>query len=187
MSASNAPTAAASAAPSAADASESGAPTAPSAPRLLVVSNRLPFTVKLVKTNVAPAGAAAKTRTASQANAAADSTVPFSPPADATSMPPGATTPFAAAALAQSAIVAPFPSSSPPPGSSAGVTTEVLISPSPGGLVSALRGVDRSMTWIGWPGLVSDTLSSHERQLIRDKFKEHECLPVFLGAKLFDL
>ncbi|CAG8479648.1 5800_t:CDS:10 [Acaulospora colombiana] len=56
---------------------------------------------------------------------------------------------------------------------------------SSGGLVSALSGLKKMMTftWIGWPGL---HIPEEERKVVTEKLKEHSCLPVFVNDDLAD-
>jgi trehalose-6-phosphate synthase len=57
---------------------------------------------------------------------------------------------------------------------------------SSGGLVSALSGVKKMMsfTWIGWPG---QDIAQDQRKRVRDQLlNEHSCLPVFLDDDLAD-
>ncbi|KAI9592158.1 glycosyltransferase family 20-domain-containing protein [Syncephalis fuscata] len=57
---------------------------------------------------------------------------------------------------------------------------------SSGGLVSALSGVKKlmSFTWIGWPGL---DIKEEEREKVQSQLMaEHSCVPVFLDDELAD-
>ncbi|RIB12039.1 glycosyltransferase family 20 protein [Gigaspora rosea] len=56
---------------------------------------------------------------------------------------------------------------------------------SSGGLVSALSGVKRRMTftWIGWPGI---NVPEEERSQVMDQLEEYSCVPVFVDDDLAD-
>ncbi|KAJ1928883.1 Trehalose-6-P synthase/phosphatase complex synthase subunit [Tieghemiomyces parasiticus] len=57
---------------------------------------------------------------------------------------------------------------------------------SSGGLVSALDGLAKQMTftWIGWPGV---DFPEDDRRVIRSKLKDRDCVPVFLHDDLAEL
>lgn len=58
---------------------------------------------------------------------------------------------------------------------------------SSGGLVSALSGLKKEMTfsWIGWPGL---EVAMEDRMYVRDSLMErYSCLPVFLSDEIADM
>jgi len=58
---------------------------------------------------------------------------------------------------------------------------------SSGGLVSALSGLKRMMTftWIGWPGI---DIPLEERALVQKELLEkHSCMPVFIDDEIADM
>ncbi|CAG8572289.1 645_t:CDS:2 [Funneliformis caledonium] len=56
---------------------------------------------------------------------------------------------------------------------------------SSGGLVSALSGLKKMMTftWIGWPGI---NIPEEDRQIVTTKLEQHSCLPVFVDDDVAD-
>ena len=53
-----------------------------------------------------------------------------------------------------------------------------------GGLATGLRSYHQRSggLWVGWPGIVSDTLSERDRQSVRRSLEsDYHCVPVFLS------
>ncbi|CAG8644408.1 15036_t:CDS:2 [Acaulospora morrowiae] len=65
------------------------------------------------------------------------------------------------------------------------VNEEYTFKMSSGGLVSALSGLKKMMsfTWIGWPGI---SIPEGERKIVTTKLEAHSCLPVFVDDDLAD-
>ena len=57
--------------------------------------------------------------------------------------------------------------------------------PSAGGLAVGLSSLPESYErlWIGWPGITNEKLTHHDKEQIREKLAEENCLPVFLSEK----
>ncbi|KAJ1961707.1 Trehalose-6-P synthase/phosphatase complex synthase subunit [Dispira parvispora] len=64
--------------------------------------------------------------------------------------------------------------------------SEWSFSMSSGGLVSALDGLAKQMTftWIGWPGV---DFPEDDRRIIRSRLQERNCMPVFLSNDLAEM
>lgn len=60
--------------------------------------------------------------------------------------------------------------------------------PSLGGLATGLSSYanDKRNTWIGWPGIASDKLTSKDKQQIVEELAKQNCSPVFLTQKQID-
>lgn len=60
--------------------------------------------------------------------------------------------------------------------------------PSVGGLATGLSSYvdDKRSTWIGWPGIASDQLTTSDRQEITTELAKHSCSPVFLTQRQID-
>jgi trehalose 6-phosphate synthase/phosphatase len=57
--------------------------------------------------------------------------------------------------------------------------------PSAGGLAVGLSSLPESYErlWIGWPGITNEKLTNHDKEQIREKLADENCLPVFLSEK----
>lgn len=62
---------------------------------------------------------------------------------------------------------------------------KLVFSPSSGGLATAMSSLDggQNRLWIGWPGIVSEDLTSAEKAVITKKLRGYGCAPVFLTSK----
>jgi trehalose 6-phosphate synthase/phosphatase len=63
---------------------------------------------------------------------------------------------------------------------------KLVYSKSTGGLATAMSSMKTERLWIGWPGIVSDDLTSAEKAAITRKFKQEGCYPVFLTKAQVD-
>jgi trehalose 6-phosphate synthase/phosphatase len=68
------------------------------------------------------------------------------------------------------------------------VDGKLQFSPSGGGLATGLSGYTKNKKnkWIGWPGIASDELTEHEREIISEELQKDNCYPVFLTQKQLD-
>lgn len=66
---------------------------------------------------------------------------------------------------------------------------KIVLKKSDGGLASALGSItkNKAVTWVGWPGIASDELSSQDKQSIVKELKQLGCVPVFLSQAEIDL
>ena len=63
--------------------------------------------------------------------------------------------------------------------------SEFNFRPSAGGLAVGLSSLPESYErlWIGWPGITNEKLTNHDRQRIKEKLAEENCIPIFLSEK----
>ena len=59
---------------------------------------------------------------------------------------------------------------------------------SPGGLAVGLSSLPESYErlWIGWPGITNEKLTNEDKNRIKERLAEENCLPVFLSEKQMD-